>query len=200
MKSCPKCQKKRLESTILLGVTLDQCPNCKGLWFDDLQEFHDAKDKQDEMLCWLELDIEKLPLKDSLYACPVCEDILLHAVEFGDTHIECCSTCTGVWLDFHDFRTILRSLEKEALEKSPETYCQALFEEAYEVISGPKGFVSECQDFSQLAILLQYRLGSLLPAVVVRITSKLAAAAVHTHPGNMLEEASGIAIELDLLN
>ena len=55
MKECFSCNKD-LERALLYNIEVDYCPQCQGVWFDE-DELRQAKDKKDENLKWLDVDL-----------------------------------------------------------------------------------------------------------------------------------------------
>ena len=51
---CPDCQ-TQLHQFDYKGVRIDECPKCKGRWFDR-GELKTAKDRTDDDLRWLDFD------------------------------------------------------------------------------------------------------------------------------------------------
>ncbi|MBN2712376.1 MAG: zf-TFIIB domain-containing protein [Planctomycetes bacterium] len=98
---CPKCKGVELKKIVFDGMELDECPECKGIWFDFEEldvilesEGVEAIEGEDEV--WHEADDSK----DG--HCPKCGGdgnmVPVHNVEHG-IHIDTCTVCYGKWLD-----------------------------------------------------------------------------------------------------
>ncbi|MCS7300280.1 MAG: zf-TFIIB domain-containing protein [Fimbriimonadales bacterium] len=121
---CPVCQVE-LKPEVHLGVTIDVCPACAGVWFD-----------QDELVRLNELDDDILPRIDSLYQpqvvaydppwerlCPVCRTAL-HPYNYlytSSIRLDNCDQCGGVWVDNGELEKMAQVLEDaRASEVPPE--------------------------------------------------------------------------------
>lgn len=86
------------------GVHLDTCSQCRGVWFDfdELSVLqHDGR-KVDHAV------LSQLPGQPYPIACPGCKDKLT-TIEFprgSGSHLETCSNCHGVWLDWSALRRL----------------------------------------------------------------------------------------------
>jgi len=150
-----------LEQATALGVQVDYCPLDYGLWFDE-SELLQAKDEQDKDLRWLDLDLWKDPVKFKLSRqhrlCPV-DRMPMYEVEYGDSGIkvDLCSLCHGVWLDRGEFKNIVMYLRDQADSKVLYHYARNLFEEGWEVFSGPEMLREEILDFLAILKLFMYK-------------------------------------------
>ena len=61
---CPNC-KHELKKIPYNDINLAQCINCGGMWFDK-GELRAVKDKEDEFLQWLDVDL--FPIRKRLRA------------------------------------------------------------------------------------------------------------------------------------
>lgn len=174
MKSCPKC-KVDLKPKVVGPVELDECEQCKGVWFDK-DELRQAKDITDSDLNWMDFEIWKhegsFKAKPSEINCPVCK-IQTQRIDYGTTGVEVdyCSSCRGVWLDENEFNKIIDSLENELVSKSFSEYIKESIEEAKEIITGPESFMSEWKDFVTVLRLMQYRMFVENPKLLDTLTS-----------------------------
>jgi Zn-finger nucleic acid-binding protein len=109
---CPKCRNSSLKEARVksVGVRIDHCPQCKGVWFD-AQELETALDVASKEL--------RLPAKaresESMY-CPRCLSPLYH-FEYPQTlvQVDMCKDCRGLWLDggeFIEIKTVRQSLKR----------------------------------------------------------------------------------------
>ncbi len=109
---CPQCKHYvELTAKAVKGTNLDleQCPDCKGLWFD-----------RNELSAVLKLPARELNFPDnareSRNLCPRCK-IPLHLFCYPQTTviIDACRQCDGIWLDGNEIwelKTVRNSLEK----------------------------------------------------------------------------------------
>jgi len=170
---CPLC-KKELEKAIFYGVEVDYCPICLGLWFEE-DELRLAKDKKDENLNWLDIDLWKRKNKFKIYLgerlCPACR-LPLYEVYYGDSRIivDFCSLCKGIWLDRGEFKRITDYLRKKANFEILNNYAKNLFQEAAEILIGSETLREEIFDFLTVLKLLNYKLAVQYPTLTKTIS------------------------------
>lgn len=110
---CPHCENVSLdEITVHGGIEVDECPRCKGIWFD-----------KGEIGSYLQFS-KDMPGLDALEAkaeetsrlCPRCRSRLRERqfVPESAIRIDVCQDCDGVWLDGGELHQI------EDLAKDPE--------------------------------------------------------------------------------
>jgi Zn-finger nucleic acid-binding protein len=92
---CPTCHiiellQAKSRST---GVTLDHCPQCRGVWCD--------RGEIERMLDVVVTGL-RVPSDAAICArrCPICSE-RLHSFLYRGTHVtvDGCRSCTGIWLD-----------------------------------------------------------------------------------------------------
>ena len=121
---CPRCADP-LEEVQLDQITLDQCPTCRGIWFDFAElgpvlsmarrELHKLGDKG-------ETPGDGRTEKEKLY-CPRCESRLVRvrSTENPNVSLRGCLSCYGHWLDGSAIHAIkhesLRSKMKHILSE-----------------------------------------------------------------------------------
>jgi Zn-finger nucleic acid-binding protein len=158
---CPECQKPMKQREIG-DVQIDECPQCKGIWFDK-DELEDAKDEIDPDLRWMDFGIWKQParihINDEPLKCPRCQKVAMRAIYYQGPDIDFtfCPFCKGVWLNAGDFKIIIDALNKEAQKKSVPEYVIASLKEASEIFTNPKRLISEWRDLKAVLRLLRYR-------------------------------------------
>ena len=101
---CPKCKKTPLKSGKITAkqLVLDQCSQCKGMWFDkgELTTLLGARAKKDFV-------IPKFSSKVRDAECPRCDVSLYEFCYPGTlTLVDGCKQCKGVWLDNNEWKTI----------------------------------------------------------------------------------------------
>jgi uncharacterized protein len=162
MKTCPRC-KQELRGAEVASVKVEECPTCKGLWFED-QELGLTKDRTDADLAWLDFDIWKHPERFQRHSrvvpCPSCGPARsMVAVQYGDTGvtIDCCENCHGIWLERGELERIVAALQQEVDSKDVGDYLRASVEEARELFTGSESLGSEWRDLRSVLHLLQLR-------------------------------------------
>ncbi|HLN14804.1 MAG TPA: zf-TFIIB domain-containing protein [bacterium] len=123
--ACPDCQ-AQLEQLNYKGVAFEECPNCRGRWFDRGQ-LKAAKDRTDEDLRWLNFDpfgedADKYAVAaPRVVLCPKCgrQMVALRYAASGVT-IYKCPVGDGVWLSHGEFAAIVAYLEKLVDSQSAE--------------------------------------------------------------------------------
>lgn len=157
---CPIC-KIFLGKSLLSGVEIDYCARCYGLWFEE-GELENAKDEKDRNLRWLDIDLWKDParfvISPQKKMCPK-ERMPLYEVRYGDSNIkvDLCNLCHGVWLDRGEFKNIVVYLREKAEHRVLYHYAKDLFEETWEIFSGPEMLREEILDFLAILKLLMYK-------------------------------------------
>jgi len=152
----------KLEKVLFHDVEVDYCPECLGVWFDK-DELSLAKNKKDEQLNWLDIDLwrDKGRFKVSKIHhknCPNCR-ASLYEVNYDDSKIkiDLCNTCKGVWLDRGEFKQIMIYLKSKADYEILYHYTKNLKKGLWEVFSGPEKFREELDDFLMLLKLFNYK-------------------------------------------
>jgi len=82
------------------NVTLDQCPECGGIWLDK-GELHELKELGNFYIKNLDNSLKKNIEKNRIMECPRC-NIVLEPVKLNtniDIKIDRFSGCKGHWLD-----------------------------------------------------------------------------------------------------
>mgnify|MGYP001263651782 CR=1 FL=1 len=158
---CPRCKAIKLNTKVLERVEIDECPSCKGIWFDQ-DELRQTKDNFDSDLNWMDFDIwknrDKFKTTEHPAPCPRCEKSML-AIDYAHSGVEIdyCQHCKGVWLDGGEFGKILHNLEQELTTMSSGQYFKATLKEAADLITMKEGFISEWKDFTNVLRLMKYR-------------------------------------------
>lgn len=165
---CPTC-KKQLSKTTFRNTDIDYCDSCFGLWFEE-DELRLAKDKKDENINWLDIDLwqdnSKLKVSCCNRFCPKCR-LPLYEVEYGDSgiKIDICNICRGVWLDRGEFKKIIDYLRKKAGYEILNNYTKNLVQELGEVFVGPETLKEEIADLLTVLKLLNYKLITQYPKI-----------------------------------
>ncbi len=159
---CPDCQSALLQVDFH-GVKIDECPQCRGRWFDR-DELRKAKDRTDEDLRWLDFDPFAGDQGDPAAAKgPLCprDSIQMGSIayEASGVRVDKCSKCHGVWLNHDEFEKIVRHLGTEVDSETAEEYRHEAGHQLAQVFTGPEGPLSEMRDFFAVLHLLRQRLG-----------------------------------------
>jgi Zn-finger nucleic acid-binding protein len=143
-------------------VALDECPQCKGIWFDK-DELSEATEEMHPDLRWMDFEIWDKNTTISANAkareCPRCREIAMQAIHYPgpDIDITFCPFCEGVWLGVGDFKSIINAFEAEASNKSVAAYVKASLKEASELVTNPTSFISEWKDLKAVMRMMRYR-------------------------------------------
>ena len=101
---CPKCHAK-MKRIAFHGIEVDQCTQCRGIWFD-LLEHEDLKKTFGSEL----IDTGRTPSDASsdarVLSCPRCQARMGSTHDIEQPHIvyEKCSACSGVFFDAGEFK------------------------------------------------------------------------------------------------
>lgn len=101
--NCPKCRTGALVPTRVQAVEVDQCPQCRGIWFDEQELGH--------LLAAKPGDLKPLTRGNDAGtdyvtgACPRDGKGLLRVRSARDPQIvvDVCPHCRGIWLDGGEF-------------------------------------------------------------------------------------------------
>jgi Zn-finger nucleic acid-binding protein len=151
-----------MDHRLTQDTTLNECPLCKGIWFEQ-GELDKIKDDIEPDLRWMEFDLWKwegdFRVTVDLINCPNCHDINLQALHYdaGEVTIYYCPSCEGIWLQAGDFHKILSALVKESKNRDVADYIKASLREASEMIKNPDDVISEWRDLKSVLRLLKYR-------------------------------------------
>lgn len=117
---CPRCNPTGLEEIDFKEVTLDRCPRCGGLWFDNAEVAAIADLKSEQF------NLESIiPSSENAVAsmiCPRCDGVELRKLTIkGKIRAQVvyrCISCLGTWLD----RGELREAEDPGLKDAITAY------------------------------------------------------------------------------
>src|SRR5439155_452909 len=103
--NCPKC-KASMEPVRFESIQVQRCTNCKGLWFDMLEEEDLRKLKGSESIDVGDPKFGKQFNKISKINCPVENEPMIRMVDAQHHHIwyETCPECYGVFFDAGEFK------------------------------------------------------------------------------------------------
>lgn len=95
---CLECKSQLIEKC-RFGITIDECEQCKGIWFDagELEAYGSVLGEKKESAPTILADFE--PEAD--FAALVCPRCLSESVKYGSTgelKIACCAKCAGIFV------------------------------------------------------------------------------------------------------
>jgi len=119
-----------MKPQVHLGITIDVCPTCAGIWFD-----------KDELLHITQLDPEALPQLDEMYRpvvhsydppweklCPVCHNTRLRQYNYlytSNIELDECPECGGIWVENSELAKMPQVLKDvRAMDVPPEAEAQ----------------------------------------------------------------------------
>lgn len=160
--NCPNCG-KQLKPTTYLGLKIEECNSCGGMWFDR-DELRRAKDNQDADLQWLDFELfedkkEKYREVKGGKVCPK-DNTKLVSKTYAESKvgIDVCEKCQGVWLDKTEFEKIIKYLVNIVTSKPASEYAKETVKEFEEIFTGSESRISEIKDFIAVVKFFQLRL------------------------------------------
>jgi Zn-finger nucleic acid-binding protein len=152
------------------GVTINECPQCLGRWFDR-EELRLAKDRTDKDLRWLDFDpfagdTEKRAAGRDERLCPK-DSVPMGVITYekSGVRIDKCSECHGVWLSHGEFEKIVRHLETIVNTETAAQYEVEAVRQLGQIFTGPEGPVAEIRDLFSVLHLLRTRLAAEHPGL-----------------------------------
>lgn len=117
---CPKCDNTPLKRGTLSAkkLTLDQCTQCKGMWFDkgELCTLLGGQAQQN-------FSIPKFAAKIPNTHCPCCNVSLYEFCYPGTmTLVDGCKQCEGVWLDNREWKAINQARDENRKISCPQCH------------------------------------------------------------------------------
>ena len=106
---CPKCKQIELASHVVNGIEVEQCPTCRGIWFDE-QELPQMLTHSPGDLKPLTKGKDRPDLNKVTGQCPVDESNLMRVLSQKDRNVvlDRCPKCLGVWLDGGEFKRLTK--------------------------------------------------------------------------------------------
>jgi len=159
---CPDCQSE-LHATGYRGIRIDECPACRGRWFDR-DRLREAKDRTDDDLRWLDFDPfgeEAIPyeIRSDGRQCPRCS-VTMGSItyETSGVVIDKCGRCHGIWLNHGEFESIVAHLQRIVSSETASQYVEEAGKQAARIPTTPEGPVAGVRDFVAVLKLLEQRL------------------------------------------
>lgn len=119
-KSCPECKSSMLEKRDL-GITIDECTHCRGIWFDpgELEAYRLAKGEKQEA-SKTTLSRFKALSNYHYLMCPICASATLQCGSADDLQIARCTQCTGIYVGKKEVIKIAKSRKFKMLDGDGE--------------------------------------------------------------------------------
>ena len=160
--NCPQCEIPMTKKS-RGDVTIDACPQCRGLWFDS-GEIDDLKDQLGPPdLRWADFELwrkkAEFEVAPDALQCPRCPDAALTFMRDRETEtaVRFCPRCKGSWMTAGDFAGIVTALSKEADHLTAADYVRESLKQASELIGNREDAISEWRDFKTVLRLLKIR-------------------------------------------
>ena len=104
---CPKCN-GTMEPVMFQDIEVDQCVDCKGLWFDEFEKDDLEKLEGAEDIDTGDPDVGRELNKTDRYLCPKCQGVMIQMVDAHQSHIwfEQCYACRGTFFDAGEFKDL----------------------------------------------------------------------------------------------
>jgi len=158
---CPLCNVD-LTRTFVHNVPVDECPQCRGLWFEH-GEWEQARDTAAPDLRWLDIDLWKelsdLTTRPSPRHCPQCSaPMLIVAHPHAGVELDLCPHKHGVWFDAGEFQRMLEAMHAELYAKDTGELFQEALRQGMDIITRRGSLSAEWHDLTTVLRLVQYRL------------------------------------------
>lgn len=159
---CPQC-KVQLNQSKIGEITINECPSCRGMWFDHGQ-LDAVKDEVLPDIAWLDIDTWKGQAEFEAHRisifCPKCRNIALITVkdQKSMTEISMCAQCKGTWLATGQFLNLINELLDEAKQKSAPEFVKISLQQAKEMLTRDDSIISEWHDLKTVLELLEHRI------------------------------------------
>lgn len=107
---CPKCAGRRLETATVKGIEVDQCSECRGVWFDEQELARllatDPGDLRPIARGHSDADHDARPSR-----CPRDGEPLMRvrSARQRAVVVDVCPRCRGLWLDGGELGQILKT-------------------------------------------------------------------------------------------
>ncbi len=103
--NCPKCS-AAMEKVQYESIEVDRCTDCRGIWFDMLEQEHLKALEGSEEIDIGDPEVGKQTNIVDQINCPVCDTRMIRMVDGRQPHIwfESCTVCYGVFFDAGEFR------------------------------------------------------------------------------------------------
>ena len=172
--TCPECR-AQLQQINYKGVLLNECPKCKGRWFDR-GELKKAKDRTDDDLRWLDFDPfgsdadkQAVPSSQKVQCPRFSARMASLTYQTSRITIYKCTQCHGIWLSHGEFEAIVKYLEKIIDTESASDLAKDALKQFEKIMTREEDKVSEVRDFLAVLKLLEMRVGVEHPRIAAAI-------------------------------
>lgn len=116
MIKCPKCSVEMSKSTFQ-STEVDTCPQCKGIWFDSLEQ-NDLRLAKGSEAIDVGASNAKPTSRGQKLNCPKCHTRMSPTHDLQQPHIvfEKCSVCYGVFFEAGEFTDLKKVTFKEFIK------------------------------------------------------------------------------------
>lgn len=112
--NCPGCR-QTMQRLKVRNTELDQCGNCLGVWFDDLEldELFALQKVPERFLSMQRYRKEPEMVKEGQRECPCCGKLLL-IIDVDGVSLDACKHCYGFFADIGEVRQLMLVSEERA--------------------------------------------------------------------------------------
>jgi Zn-finger nucleic acid-binding protein len=152
-----------MEKKTIVDIAIDECRECRGLWFD-AGEIDAVKDKlAPPELHWADFALWRkqadFEITQDPLACPRCPDATLTTITDKETPtvVRFCPGCRGAWMTAEDFNGIVDALLSELDSRTAAAYLQESLKQASVLIATKEDPITDWKDLKAILRLLKYR-------------------------------------------
>ncbi len=115
---CPVCLKP-IDTVNLMGVEIDSCRLCGGVWLDsgEIGEYVKKGKIPKKVLDNFQIDDSHMKVEEGKRKCPRCKN-QLRVITHRRVNVDFCDECRGIWFDKGELKKIIATYQKETQKKS----------------------------------------------------------------------------------
>jgi Zn-finger nucleic acid-binding protein len=161
--NCPECNNVKFKRFKIGDNQIQECPNCRSLWFDKGQ-LDAVKDEVLPEMGWVDMHMLKeqfeFKVSTDVLFCPKCGDIALTNIhdQKSNTEFCICTQCKGTWLATGQFLSLINLLLDEAEEKNASELALISLQQAKKLVTSNQSPLSEWNGFKSVLSLLKHRI------------------------------------------
>jgi len=112
---CPECQ-----STILTeqydGIEICRCSKCRGIWLagSKLLELAETIKSHNKFPVDLKNPLRQIDTRSR--SCPRCLTQVMRTYKYGDTDLDTCMICKGIWFDSGELEAVVNRCNSAKLD------------------------------------------------------------------------------------
>lgn len=166
---CPNC-KVELKTKRYKGVRVDECENCRGIFFDK-GELEKVKNTTDPDTRWIDPVFFAVTTPSALNKqqkdCPKCS-VSMEPLQYASSKVTLnrCPNCQGVWLDHGEFSKIINYLTSLIASETSSELADEVKRQLAQVFSPHKKESDELKDLMAVARLLEERWSAEHPRLI----------------------------------